>query len=193
MKLKYFSFILCITFLVSGCSLSLEKEPVENTHRFTLGHCLEIYNTDSRLILTDTNSSLAADGLYYASWGIGDSEPYENSEGGTADLYDANLYLLLGESKTCASAQNNMDTWLNAAKTNYKVQSEEDLICQQQSYTLITYECVSEDNPYAHGMSAFGVNGNNAVCIELTCRENFDQDLKNILTVFLNNCVYTTD
>lgn len=143
--------------------------------------------------LFDNMDALSADGLYYAAWTMGDSEPYENNDGDTVDLYDAQLYFLLGEFKDAESAQNNMDTWLSAGKTNYDIQSEENVICNGQNYLLITYQFIHTDNPYARGVSAFSVFDNNAVCIELTCRENFDEDLKAVLTDFLNGCTYDAD
>ena len=111
MKTKFAILFFCLALLLPGCSAlspNLEKEPVENKSHLLVGHSLEVENTDSRFILVDDNSALAADGLYYVSWGMGDPTPYENSDGDTADLYDASLYLLLGESKDAASAQK---TW----------------------------------------------------------------------------------
>lgn len=58
--------------------------------------------------------SLSADGLYYALWTTGNSKKYENSDGETVDLYDAQLYLLLGESKTSEAAAESMENWLTA-------------------------------------------------------------------------------
>lgn len=202
MKPKYFFcfLILCISmFVLNGCSptpsLSTENTEkndasVENSDHVMIGSHLSIQNIDSRLQLSDNMDALAADGLYYAAWTIGNSEAYENSDGDTVDLYDAQLYLLLGEFKNAQTAQNNMDTWLAVGKENYEVISEESITCNGQSYTLITYNCVNEDNPYARGLSAFGVYHDNAVCIELTCREHFQEDLASILTDFLEHCTY---
>lgn len=194
MKLRHFLFLLCIMFMLVGCystSSLQENGPVENVTKLTVGHSLEVKDIDSRLTLVDNNSTLAADGLYYVSWGMGESRPYENSDGDSVDLYDASLYLLLGESKNPESAQNNVDTWLNAAKSNYEILNEELVTCNDQTYTLITYNCISENTPYEQGISAFGTIGSSAVCIELTCCENFNEDLKPILTDFLDNCYYT--
>lgn len=194
MKTKLFCLLLCMILTFTGCSAlpsDSEKGPAEHVSHLTVGHGLEIKNIDSRLVLVDDNSTLAADGLYYASWGSGNVTPYENSDGNTADLYDANLYLLLGESKDHTSAQRNIDTWMEAAKTNYKILDETETVCNGQSYTLLTYDCISENSPYTRGISAFGAFGNNAVCIELTCIENFNEDLEPILADFLNNCSYT--
>lgn len=196
MKSKLIFFMLCFSLMLSGCSSfspKLEKEPVENTARITMGSSLEVENTDDRLILIDNNSVLAADGLYYASWGMGNKESYENSDGDMVDLYDAGLYLLLGESKDSKAAQDNMNKWLEAARGNYEILEEETILCNDQSYTLLTYNCTNEDNPYEQGISAFGVCKSSAVCLEFTYREPFKDDPKSILTAFLDHCTYITD
>lgn len=196
MKSKLIFCILIFSLMLSGCSAcspKLEKEPVENAAQITLGSSLEVENTDDRLVLIDNNSMLAADGLYYASWGMGDKESYENSEGDMVDLYDAGLYLLLGESRDSKSAQDNRDKWLKAARSSYEILEEETISCNGQEYTLLTYNYTNEDNPYKHGISAFSVCNNSAVCVEFTYREHFKDDPKNILTVFLDHCTYITD
>lgn len=155
-----------------------------------VGSDLTIQNADSRLSLLDSKDVLSANGLYYAAWTMGGSEPYENSEGITVDLYDAQLYLVLGEYKDNEEACKNMVKWLDAAKGNYEVLAEEEISCNEQPYSLLTYNCISESNPYERGISAFGVYDSTAVCIELTCREGFEEDLRTILISFLDNCTY---
>ncbi len=193
MKVKHIFYCLCIAFLLSGCSSATEKN-TENTwldsEYITIGNKLTVEKGNADLELLDNMDVLTADGLYYAAWTKGNSKPYENSEGKTIDLYDAQLYLLMGEFPDSREAQSNMDKWLDAGKTNYEVLKEEEITCGGQPYTLITYNCVSEDNPYARGVSAFGTNQDLAVCIELTCQEEFDEDLRSILTDFLEHCTY---
>lgn len=181
--------------LLSGCAApDVSSEPeVDASGAVEVGTVLTVNKTDDRLKLLDNKTALSADGLYYATWGIGDSEPYENSDGETIDLYDAQIYLLLGESKDQEEAEKNMDTWLNAARTNYDVSAEEEVVSGEQAYTMITYTCKSPDTPYARGISAFSTSGNSAVCIELTCVDGFQDDLRNILMDFLDCCSYSTD
>ncbi|MBD5458371.1 MAG: hypothetical protein HDR27_07355 [Lachnospiraceae bacterium] len=197
-RMKYLLLTLFTAFTLTGCaSASVLSSPAESldidAEYVTIGHHLTVDNTDSRLTLLSNMDALSADGLYYAAWTMGDSEPYENSDGDTVDLYDAQLYFLLGEFKDAEAAQNNMDTWLSAGRTNYEIVSEENVTCNGQNYLLITYQFAHEDNPYVRGASAFGVFDNNAACIELTCRENFDEDLKAVLVDFLNGCTYDAD
>lgn len=83
-----------------------------------------------------------------------------------------------------------MENWLAAGKTNYDITDESTITCSGQSYITITYGFKNEENPYSHGISAFGVYENLAVCVELTCREGYQEDIQEMLTDFLNNCTY---
>lgn len=143
--------------------------------------------------LLDNKEALAADGLYYATWAAGDSASYENKDGDTIDLYDAQLYFLASEAADEEAAKRDYSTWLSAAKKNYQVQTEDIINCNGQAYTLITYRCTGEDNPYDHGVSAFGTNGVNAVCAEFICLETYTEDLEVLLTEFLNGCHYRAE
>ena len=184
---------LCIMLTLTGCS-AVSAQPASNADEASgdifIGNFLRIQDIDSRLTLLSNLDTLSADGLYYASWVIGDAGAYENSDGDTVDLYDATLYLLSGEFINTQYAQENMDAWLTAAKGNYDILSEEEIACNGQTYTLITYNCIHEDNPYARGISAFSVYENCAICIELTCRDTFTEDLRDILVGFLESCSY---
>ncbi len=183
--------LLCFLPFCTGCSFSSASENRTAEDGTVLaGRTLEVRNTDDRLTLLDNKDALAADGLYYAAWTAGNCEPYENKDGDTVDLYDAQLYLLLGEAKSTEDAQHDMDTWLAAAKENYEVQKEDTVSCGGNAYTLLTYQCKSADTPYDRGVSAFYTDQNIAVCIELTCRADYTEDLYLMLTDFLNNCSY---
>lgn len=189
--------VLCIAvfslagyFYTSSPMIQNREDTWTNSGFLKIGHNLVIKNPYNGLSLLDNKDALSANGLYYAAWTMGGSEPYENSEGQTVDLYDAQLYLVLSEHKNGTEADNDMVKWLDAAKKNYEVLSEEEITCNKQLYSLITYNCVNEENPYDRGISAFGVYNNDTVCIELTCRENFEEDLRTILLSFVDSCTY---
>lgn len=192
-KWKLMPAVLCILTMLTGCSPDLSETAAAvqvDGDVIRVGTQLEIEKPDGSLSLLDNKEALAADGLYYAAWSMGDAAPYENSDGDTVDLYDAQLYLLLSECADSEDAQEARSSWLDAARQNYEVSKEEEITCNGQSYTCLHYKCVSEDNPYDRGVSAFAVSGKNAVCIELTCQEAFEGDLQSILTGFLDGCHY---
>lgn len=185
----------CLALLLTGCS-ARPQETTDGTpwqeDWVTIGNRIGVEDCEP-LTFLENRDALAADGLYYAAWTDGESTPYQNSDGNTVDLYDAQLYFLASETTKEESAQTTCDKWLAASKSNYELQSEDTLDCGGQTYTRITYRCVNEDNPYDHGVSAFTVRGNLAVCVELNCLEDYSGDLETILTDFLNGCHYSAD
>lgn len=186
---------ICVGLIFTGCTskpqTTTDGQPWQDNWT-TVGKSLGI-EVPEKLVLLDNNDTLAADGMYYASWGIGNFVPYKNSDGDDIDLYDAQLYLLTNEATSGEKAKTNCDTWLSAAKSNYKIQSENTLNINGQDYTLLKYVCNSKDNPYDRGISAFGIYGTTAVCAELTCVENYTEDLETLLISFLNGCHFSAD
>jgi hypothetical protein len=98
--------------------------------------------------------------------------------------------LLLGEARSPEKAQESAASWLTTAKSSYEILGEEAITAGGQSYTLLTYSCTGEDNPYARGISAFGAFGNVSACMEFTCIEEFSGDLRELFLVFLECCSY---
>lgn len=194
-KLRFLPIIICILIFFSGCSASIlsnTEEQALQDGQLHIGKNISIDEPEN-LTLLDNKDVLAADGLYYATWVDGNSSPYINSDGENVTLYDAQLYFLTSETLSEEAAEKDYATWLSAAKENYDIYSEKTITCNDQTYTLIEYNCVGDANPYDHGISAFGTFYTNAVCIEFTCLENYNTELEPILTEFLNGCHYGTD
>lgn len=182
-----------LVLIITGCTAfstdSRQDAGQDTSDVVMIGNRLTVHNTDKRLSLISNMDALSADGLYYASWSAGEAQPFENADGETVDLYDAQLHLLASECTDPKTAEKNMNEWLESGRSNYDVSTEETLVCNDQSYTVITYRFKSE-NPYPNGISAFGTNENLAVCIELRCREDYDVNLSEMLSAFLNSCKY---
>lgn len=193
MKIKYTILSLCAVLILAGCSINPQNEPDpawEETGVITVGNTLTVQKSDERWNLLSNIDTLTAEGLYYAAWSIGENRFEDDDSEDAVNLYDAQLYLLLGEFPDESDAEQNMDKWLDVARTNYEILNEKEISCNGQPYLLITYNCVSENNPYDNGASVFGVRQKHAICIELTLAEDFDEDAKTLLIDFLNNCSY---
>lgn len=185
----------CLALLLTGCGAKPQKAADGTAWQedwVTIANRIGIEDCEP-LTFLEGKDTLAADGLYYAAWTDGNSIPYENSDGDTVDLYDAQLYLLANETTKEENAQNTCDGWLSTAKSNYDIETEDTIDCNGQTYTLITYRCINEDNPYDHGVSAFTVYDDLAVCMELNCLKDYPQNLETILIDFLNGCHYSAD
>ena len=94
--------------LCTGCGVKdedLKSDPLVNADGTApVGKTLVAPAPPEGFTLLDNKDILAANGLYYASWVSGDPQPYENSEGKTVDLYDAQLTLVVQENKPAVTA-----------------------------------------------------------------------------------------
>lgn len=147
-------------------------------------------DTPEGMTSRENNEALAASGMYYAAWSIGEGEPYTNADGQEAILYDAQVYLLLGGSKSEEEARNALEEWRGMAWEKYDVSGTAEETHNGQGFQIITYTVDSEQNPYGRGASAFGTYRNFAVNVEIACREEFDGDAGALLAQFLDNCHY---
>ena len=158
--------------LCTGCGVKdedLKSDPLVNADGTApVGSTLVAPAPQDDFVLLDNKDILSANGLYYASWVNGDAQPYENSEGKTVDLYDAQLTLVVQENKT-------EDKAASAAG---------------QEYTVIQFTYQDESNPYASGVAAFAQRGTSAIEWELSCQDSYSGDALKVLTDFLNSCTY---
>lgn len=183
---------LCLT--LAGCGAGLPPEKAADGLDWsgdwvTVGSIVGV-DTPEGLTPRENNEVLAANGMYYATWSIGEGEPFTNEDGDEVELYEAQIYLLLSGCKSVEEAENTLAQWQELAKQQYVVGETDTQTHNGQDYTVITYTFDSEDNPYARGASAFGLYRNYAVSAELTCREEFDGDAAELLAGFLENCHY---
>lgn len=155
----------------------------------TVGGVLGV-DTPAGLTAQENNDALAVNGMYYATWSMGEGEDYTNEDGDDAVLYDAQIYVLLAGAKTAEDAQASLDEWMALAEDRYAVDGRTEGTYNGQPFTVLTYAYDSDTNPYQRGASAFGIYRNFAVNVELSCRESFDGDAGELLGRFLDSCHY---
>ncbi len=184
---------LCITTLLTGCGAlpnqTAANEPSSEVP-LPIGQHLTVDDSGFALQRYEQNDALAANGMYYATWTDGSVSDYVNDKGDTVDLYEAQLYLLLEESKTAEQAAENKASWYEIAKEHYEIESEEEVTIGNESYQLVRYQVNHEVSPYDHGISAFSTHGDAALCAELTCLDSYDGDLDAMMKDFLEHCTW---
>lgn len=193
-KLMFFLLAGALCLGLTGCGTVLPPEKAADGLDWsedwvTVGGIVGV-DTPEGMDPRENNDALAASGMYYATWSVGESEPYTNAEGDEAQIYDAQIYLLLGGYKSAEEAENTLSQWKSMAELNYAIGETSTQTHNGQEFTVITYTFESEENPYARGASAFGVYRNYAVSVELTCREGFQEDAAQLLGGFLDSCHY---
>ena len=146
--------------------------------------------TPEGLTPRENSDVLSAKGMYYATWSLGEAEELPRRDGVTVQVYDAQVYLLLAGYDSTAKAEEAAAEWLGMASEQYAVETTASETHNGLEFTVVTYTYTSETNPYARGASAFGVYGNYAVSVELSCREDFDGSAPEILADFLDHCRY---
>lgn len=156
----------------------------------TVGNVVGV-DAPAGLELRENNDALAANGMYYAAWSIGEETPFVNAEGDDAKLYDAQIYLLLAGYGQAEKAEDRAAELLDMAAAQYTVEDTMEAVHNGQRFTIMTYTYHTETNPYQRGASAFGVYRNYAVSVEISCREDFDGDAPAILGDFLDRCHYS--
>ena len=124
--------------LCTGCGVKdedLKSDPLVNADGTApVGSTLVAPAPQDDFVLLDNKDILSANGLYYASWVNGDAQPYENSEGKTVDLYDAQLTLVVQENKTEDKAASAVEGWqtLGQRLGQEKAAGENNNLCKQK-------------------------------------------------------------
>jgi hypothetical protein len=140
-------------------------------------------------VFLNSSDSQSLSGIYYAGWGAGELLSEEDGEDA---VYEAQLGIIIKQCGSASSAEVKYYDWLADAREKNTIDEETTITCNDVTYTVLYYSCeTTEDFPYSHGVSAFGVCGPNAVCAELTATDSFDEDLLAKLTDVLENCHYS--
>ncbi len=189
---KRIALLLALLLALSGCSSNLaslaDREDWDETW-VGVGLYLGVEPFGYDFELMDNKDVLAANGLYYTTWVVGEPEEYVNSDGDTVDLYASQLYLLLEVCASPSDAAQEIAEWQAISEENYTVLSQTGQTVEGQTFTVLTYLC-GEENPYSSGAVAFGSLGECAVSAEISCREDFGGDAGEILAAFLRCCHY---
>lgn len=155
-----------------------------------LGTALGVEEPGGGFALLDNNSILTADDTYLASWASGEPSAYVNADGDEADLYEAQLFLLLVGCKDAENAAAAQNEWIAREGQTYDVLDTHTETHNGQNYLILTYAVPSEDNPYARGATAFATYKNYALTAEITCLDSYAGDAAAILGAFLDGFHY---
>ncbi len=156
-----------------------------------LGSVLGVEEPGGGFSLLDNYSVLTGEDIYYADWAAGQPTAYTNEDDEDVEVYGAQIYLLVEGCADETYARQNQEDWIARQQEIYAVTETWSETRNGQEYTLLSYECGSETNPYQRGVSAFTVYGNYAISAELTCREDFTGQEREILLQFLDGCHYS--
>lgn len=192
--MKKLGFLLIFCLFLTGCGTNIPMGTAQglewNDDWVSVGGIVGV-DTPAGLDERENNDTLSMNGMYYATWSAGEPEAFVNEDGNDAEIYDAQIYLLLAGFKDVAETQGTAAAWIDLASERYDVESTKKEAYNGQEFTVMTYRFNSDTNPYSYGASAFGVYRNYAISVELSCREGFAGDAESVLAEFLENCHYS--
>ncbi len=186
MKRRFFHIIVCLLLLLTACGQKKEAEPHpewnESWTRF--GNHLAVEAPEG-FTLGEYNDALSPNGIWYAVWNCGQERKIKNAAGEDASAYDAQIYLVLKETKSQAEAQANVADWLDREAQSYEIGESWEVTAAGQGYSCRRLLSAGSDNPYSFGASAFGTQNDLAISAELLCGESYAGDPAAILESFL--------
>lgn len=140
--------------------------------------------------LNESNDILSFSGLYYATWTLGEGKTISNADGDEAQIFDAQIYVVVKECANAEKAEQNVQSWMAREQEVYTATAPEENTFSGQSFRTLTLLSGSKTNPYAFGAAGFAVCGSDAISVELLCAQDFTGDADAILAAFLNGLKY---
>lgn len=138
----------------------------------------------------ESKDLLSVSGLWYYTWVTGEARSVLNAEGEEADVYDAQLFLLLRECKDADSARSSVEEWLDREAQTYRAGEAAETEAGGQTWRLLPLLEGRAENPYTHGCAAFASRGVYAISAELLYSGAETPDAEAVLRDFLNALHY---
>ena len=140
--------------------------------------------------LSENIDAMGVYGLYYATWTAGEARDYTNADGDEAQIYDAQIYVLLQQNKSAGEAQSALEDWIGREKETYETGETLTGTYAGQEFDLFPLLQAGEDNPYTHGAAAFAARDVWAISVELLCQDSFEGDAQARLAQLLSGFHY---
>lgn len=185
MKKRLFCWILAAALLLTGCGAQQEL-PSDWEESWTVVCPMLAVEPLEGFSLHESNDALYLNGIYYATWAAGEPRLHTNEEGEEAEVFDAQIYVIVQEYRSADSATDGIAQWIAREKQTFDAGEETQVTRAGQAYTILPLLRGSESSPYSHGAAAFAVRGSWAVCVELLGADNYEADVTQILETFLN-------
>lgn len=184
--------LLCLA--LAGCTARAPSQTADggawDSDWKTIGGALGV-DAPAGVTLRDDNDLMAINNICYAAWSMGPEHSYTDEAGEQKKVYDAQISLLLFQGMDAEEAEESARGWQTLAVDRYQPEGEAVVQDYQgQPYTVQSYTVQTPTNPYETAAAAFGVRGNYAFCIEVSCRNDLADQAMQVLEDFLNSLHY---
>lgn len=187
---RLLALVLSLTLFLSGCGTKLPAQTSDGTawdpDWLGLGGRIGVEDPGNGFRLLTTNGSRKDAGLYYATWIAGE----EHDLGDDAYAYDCQIYLMAEECTICTDAEETLALWREQIGGDFSITAQTTVTAAGVEFTLIAYDCLREDSPFASGVTALGVRNATAIVADLGVVEGYALEPVEFLTAFLNGFHY---
>lgn len=160
-----------------------------NENWVTVGGAVGIEAPETLTLLQNTDT-IVSNQMAYATWSMGEAEPYTTKDDEETEIYDAQFFVLLARRENSEQARATMDEWQGMIEEMYDLATSSDANIGGQEFRVITYTYLSQETPYTAGASAFALFGNYAMSVEVTARGDAADDPGALLADFLETFHY---
>ena len=194
--MKTIKLLLCmiLMFSLTACSGKYPEQTSEgiawDKEWEILGTIMGIEPLDYGLELLENPVVLTTDDTFYATYVSGEPEKYINDDQKEVDLYPLQLYILAYGCADEALANEAKLDWMDQERTTFRNVEEETIKIKNIDYTILHYDCKSETNPYARGISAYATYENYTMVIELMSVNEFEDDESAMIQNVLHHIHY---
>ena len=192
---RAFSLALLVALLLTGCAARTGPSNEElgwDKDWARVSALLGVEPMDG-FTLSENKDVMGIYGLYYATWTAGEARDYINADGDEAQIYDAQIYVLLQHNKSADEARAALEDWIALEQENYETGEALTEICAGQKFDLLPLLQAGGDNPYTHGVAAFAARDDWSISVELLCQDSFEGDAQTCLIRFLAGFHYSDE
>lgn len=174
--------ILCVL-LLAACSKK-DKHPEWDESWVRFDDFLAIEPPEG-YVLSELHVKPSATGIRYAVWVNGEEREVPDSEGHLIKAYDSQIYFVFTECQYEKYARDSMRSWMKMEGKKYQTGNARDFQVDDQAYRIVSLLAPRENQPYSHGVAAFGSRDKLALSIEVLCSDDFEDSPHTIAEQFL--------
>lgn len=177
-------FILCLCLALSACGIRPPEKASDgtpwNSDWTTMGSIMGVEKPEG-WNLERSEDVLAAEGMFYNVWTMGEAMTYTNENGDEVTAYEAEIHLVAAQSDSPDKAAQMAADWETLTEERYPDRESSTAEYAGQTFTV---------SAYPEGACATGIRNNCAIRVDVIAREGFDKDPAQVLADFLNHCHY---
>lgn len=150
-----------------------------------MGGYMGVEQPEGDFLLLTTNGDLDGVDLHYATWIAGGETKVDDGY-----VYDCQLYLMTEDCGLYDDAVDTKNLWREQIGGDFSVTEERTYSANGVEFTLVFYDCLSDETHFDSGVTALGVWEGIVIVADLGKVASYELDLTAVMEDFLNGFHY---